>query len=128
LVKTKGRNAGPILSSDGTLVALHEEAGGIALYHADGQSPPTTMQAAGSGEYPVQFVEGGRALLVADTSTKEIALTVIDLATGHRQPWKRISLPMQRKSKSIVVTPDLKYYAYFLPRYSSNLYLVENLR
>jgi len=70
----------------------------------------------------------GRSLLVADSSSKDVVITVVDLATGLRRTWKRLSFSVQRKGKSIVVTPDLKYYAYYFPRYSSDLYLVENLR
>jgi len=126
LVKAQGRNAEPVLSPDGSIVALHEGAGGIALYRA-GNSQPAPLQGTQGLEYPVRFVEGGLSLLIADTSSKEISLTIVDLATGRRTPWKRLSLSVQSKGKPIVVTPDLKYYAYSLPRYSSNLYLVENL-
>ena len=80
-----------------------------------------------AAESPVRFVEAGRSLLVIDNSAKEIVLTVVDLASGHRQLWKRLSLSVLRKGKTIAVTPDLKYYAYCSPQYSSDLYLVENL-
>jgi hypothetical protein len=81
-----------------------------------------------AAESPIRFVDGGRSLLVADSSSKDVVITVVDLATGLRRTWKRLSFSVQRKGKSIVVTPDLKYYAYYFPRYSSDLYLVENLR
>jgi hypothetical protein len=127
LVKAKGRTADPTLSPDGTIVALHEERVGISLYRTGG-GQPTAVKGVVASEYPVRFVDGGRSLLVADTGSKEIVLTIVDLASGHRRPWKRLSLSVQRKGKAIVVTPDLKYYAYYSPRYSSDLYLVEDLR
>jgi serine/threonine protein kinase/Tol biopolymer transport system component len=130
LVKAKGRNTNPTLSPDGTTVALHRgdgESGGIFLYRA-GSSQPTAAMGVAASEYPVRFVDGGRSLLVADTSSKEVDLTLVDLSSGHRKLWKHLSLSVARTRKPLVVTPDLKYYAYDSPRYSSDLYLVENLR
>ena len=54
-------------------------------------------------------------------------LTRVDLADGHRTPWKRIKTEA-RNGLGIAVTPDLKYYAYAVQRYSSDLYVVDNLR
>jgi hypothetical protein len=39
LVRHQGRNAAPTLSSDGSVIALREEHGGISLYRADGSQP-----------------------------------------------------------------------------------------
>jgi hypothetical protein len=52
------------------------------------------------------------------------------LASGRRQLWKRLPSISRAGGPSfgVVVTPDLKYYAYTLPRYASDLYLVQNLR
>ena len=129
LVKAKGRNAVPTLSSDGTTVALHEGnrvSGGIFLYTAG--SKPIAAKGVAASEYPVRFVDSGRSLLVADMSGKDVDLTLVDLTSGHRKLWKHLSLGVASKRRPLVVTPDLKYYAYDSPRYSSDLYLVENLR
>jgi hypothetical protein len=75
----------------------------------------------------VGFAASGQALLVADVTNRGMVMTVIDLATGHREPWKRV-LTESRIDELFTATPDLKYYAYSIPRYSSVLYLVENLR
>jgi len=127
LLKAKGRNGNPTLSPDGTVVALHEEGGGISLYRA-GSTQPTVLKGVIGEESPIRFVEGGRALLVGNGRSKDVVITVVDLVTGQRRPWKELHLSVLRKGKAIVVTPDLKYYAYYAPRYSSDLYLVENLR
>lgn len=79
-------------------------------------------------EFPVRFVKGGKALLTVGQSGGELVLTVIDLASGRREPWKRISDEYASHANQLfVATPDLKYYAYPFPRYSSVLYTVENL-
>ena len=126
LVKAKARKSYPHLSPDGTTVALHEDGGGISLYRTGG-GPPTAVKGATASEYPVEFVEGGRSLLVEGAIGNEVVLSVLDLATGHRQPWKHLSISVHRDLSPIVVTPDLKYYAYDSPRYASDLYVVENL-
>ena len=126
LVKTKGRDSDPTISPDGATLALHEETGGISLYRA-GTSQPTVLKGVLGAESPIRFVGGGRSLLVGDSNSKDVTFTLIDLATAQRKPWKHLHFSVQRKGKGIVVTPDLKYYAYYSPRYSSNLYLVENL-
>jgi serine/threonine protein kinase/Tol biopolymer transport system component len=127
LVKPDGRQALPVLSPAGDVVALREGRAGISLYHADAkQSSP--LKAAHENEYPVRFVKSGKALLVAEQTGGELVLTVIDLASGHRELWKRIVDDYaSRGNKLFVATPDLKYYAYPFPKYSSVLYTVENL-
>jgi hypothetical protein len=78
-------------------------------------------------DYPIRFVKGGRALLTAQANASDVVLTIVDLASGRRESWKRISDDMVRPPNQLfVATPDLKYYAYQFPRYSSVLYLVEN--
>jgi eukaryotic-like serine/threonine-protein kinase len=128
LVKTDGRDTYPALSPNGDTVALREGRGGISLYHGNG-GQPVALKAASDKEYPIRFVKGGKALLVAEQTGGELALTVIDLASGHREAWKRIADDdSSPKNQLFVATPDLKYYAYPFPRYSSVLYTVDNLR
>jgi eukaryotic-like serine/threonine-protein kinase len=127
LVKSDARDTYAVLSPSGDTVALREGRGGISLYSGN-ESQPVPVKAATENEYPIRFVKSGKALLVAEQSGDELALTVIDLASGHRETWKR--LPdnySSRANQLFVATPDLKYYAYPFPRYSSVLYTVENL-
>jgi serine/threonine protein kinase len=129
LVKTDARDTYPVISPSGDTVALREGRGGISLYHDHGnESQPVPVTTASENEYPIRFVKNGTALLVAEQSGGELALTVIDLASGHRETWKRIPDDYSsRANQLLVATPDLKYYAYPFPRYSSVLYTVENL-
>lgn len=124
---TRARNSYPALSPDGKTVALREERGGISLYPADG-GQPVALKAASDSELPIRFASGGRSLLVAELSGRELVLTLVDVAGGRRQLWKRIPAESHSLTLTFVATPDLKYYAYPFPRYSSVLYTVENLR
>jgi Tol biopolymer transport system component len=127
LVKTDARDTYAVPSPSGDTVALREGRGGISLYH-ENESQPVPVKTASANEYPIRFVKSGKALLVAEQTGDQLALTVIDLASGHRETWKRIpDNYSSRANQLFVATPDLKYYAYPFPRYSSVLYTVENL-
>jgi serine/threonine protein kinase/Tol biopolymer transport system component len=134
LVKTDARDSYAVLSPDGDTVALREGRGGVSLYHDRGnenhgnESQPVPVKTASATEFPIRFIKDGKALLVAEQTGDELVLTVIDLANEHREPWKRIPEDYSsRANQLLVATPDLKYYAYPFPRYSSVLYTVENL-
>jgi hypothetical protein len=73
------------------------------------------------GEHPIRFLDQGRSLLTAQVTGKGTTVIAIDLATGRRQPFRQLTTRMVVGSQNMVVTPDLKYYAY-------DLYLVENLK
>jgi eukaryotic-like serine/threonine-protein kinase len=120
------RDSYPALSPDGKMAALRKEHDGIYLCPANG-SQSAKLKAASDEEFPIRFAEGGESLLVADPTGRELVLTLINLASGRRQLWKRFDSET-RADQLFVATPDLKYYAYPFPRYSSVLYTVENLR
>jgi len=96
------------------------------MYRMNG-SPPMALQGAKESEYPIRFANGGKSLLVSEATGHEFVLTLVDLAGGHRTPWKRIETG-ELDGSTIVVTPDLRYYAFGAPRYSSVLYIVANVR
>ncbi len=126
LVKKHGRDNFPVLSPNADTVALREN-GGVALYAASG-GQPLALKGSLNHEGPIRFVKGGKALLVGEATGSDVVLTIVDLASGHRDLWKRIPDDLASPSDQLfVATPDLKYYAYRYPRYSSVLYTVENL-
>ena len=128
LVKAGARNVSPHLSHDGELLALREEQGGISLYRA-GNPHPVSMKGVLESEYPVLFLTDGRSLLVGATSGNELELTLVDLTSGHRESWKSFPIDVQTGGEqfAFTATPDLKYYTYSSPRYTSDLFIVENL-
>ncbi len=135
LVATKGRDAFPVLSPDGRVVAMRDVSKGLVLIHLDQNSDQNkvvremiSVKESLPDEHPVRFFDGGRSLLTADVTGKGTSITAIDLATGRRQPFRQLTTRMVFGSQNMVVTPDLKYYAYAAPNYLSDLYLVENLK
>jgi eukaryotic-like serine/threonine-protein kinase len=127
LVTTHERHSYPVLSPDGKTLALRKQEGGVFLYPATG-GQPVALKGASESEYPIRFVSGGKSLLVAEMTGHELAFTLVELASGRRELWKRISSEARASQLLFVGTPDLKYYAYPNPRFSSVLYTVENLR
>lgn len=126
LLAANSKNSYPTLSTDGKIAALRQRGQGIALYPTDG-GKPFPLKGASNNEYPVLFPTGNKSLLVLEPTANEQILTLIDLASGRRQPWKRFPSEAHSDDQLFVATPDLKYYAYPLPRDSSVLYVVEDL-
>ena len=129
LVKATGRNSFPVLTSDGATLAIREENGGISLFHAR-DSNSLAVKGVLDSEYPIRFANGGRSLLVADPTPQELVLTMVELASGHRVPWKRFATErdIYAAAPLFVVTPDLKYYVYHSARNVSDLYVADGLR
>ena len=134
LIALKGRDAFPVLSPDGRVIALRDASKGLVLVHLDQNSDPgkahemISVKESLPDEHPVRFFEQGRSLLTAEVTGKGTSITSIDLATGRRQPFRQLTTRMVVGSQNMVLTPDLKYYAYAAPNYLSDLYLVENLK
>jgi hypothetical protein len=127
LVQAAARNSYPKISPDGAMLALKKDRGGIRIYRLNG-GQPTPLQGVKESEYPIRFVDGGKSLLVADAGERELVLTLVDLSSGKRRPWKQFDSKLLGFGQFAVVTPDLKYYAYQTSRLTSVLYMVDNLR
>jgi eukaryotic-like serine/threonine-protein kinase len=135
LIGSKGRDAFPVLSPDGRVVAMRDASKGLVLIHLEQNSDQNKVERemvpvkdSLPGEHPIRFFDHGRSLLTAEVTGKGTSVTSIDLATGRRQPFRQLTTRMVVGSQNMVVTPDLKYYAYAAPNYLSDLYLVENLK
>ena len=119
------RDAFPALAPDGKTAALHVEHEGIVLVSGD-SGQPVPLKGSSENEFPIVFTTDGKSLLVCDPTGTELILTLIDLGSGRRQLWKRFTSE-SRIDTLLTATPDLRYYAYPFPRFSSSLYTVEHL-
>ena len=127
LVAARGRNAFPTLSADGSTLAITDPGNGIFLFHGN-NNQGEKLKGSLPFEHPVQFVKEDHSLLVTSGTGAESDITLIDLTNSHRQLWKHVPSRTIGSGGVLAVTPDLKYYAYGVPNYSTDLYLVENLR
>ena len=53
-------------------------------------------------------------------------MNIVNLSDGRRTLWKPLKSESADASR-LVITPDLKYYAFSVPRYSSVLNIVNGL-
>jgi eukaryotic-like serine/threonine-protein kinase len=125
LVQGGSRNSYPKLSPDGRMLALRLERQGVLLKELDGSSL-VPLPAGREKEYPVRFTGDGKSLLVVEPTGHDFIVNIVNLADGRRTLWKQLKSESSDGSK-IVVTPDLKYYAFAVPRYSSVLHIVSGL-
>jgi len=74
----------------------------------------------------VRFSSDGRSLYVLENSDIPIRISRLDLSTGKRELWKELN-PSDpagiREFKTVLLTPDGKYYVYGLTRSVTSLYL-----
>jgi len=125
LIQGGSRNSFPKLSPDGRMLALRLERKGVLLNKLDG-SQLVPLSTGHEKEYPVRFTGDGKSLLVAEPTGHEVIANIVNLADGRRTPWKQFKSEGSDASR-FVVTPDLKYYAFAVPRYSSVLNIVSGL-
>jgi eukaryotic-like serine/threonine-protein kinase len=125
LVQGGSRNSFPKLSSDGRMLALRLQRKGVLLNKLDG-SELVPLSTGHESEYPVRFTGDGKSLLLAEPTGHEFIVNIVNLADGRRTLWKQLKSEGSDASR-IVVTPDLKYYAFTVPRYSSVLNIVSGL-
>jgi hypothetical protein len=75
----------------------------------------------------IRFTTDGKSLLLAEPTGHEFVVNLVNLADGRRTLWKQLKSEGMDASR-LVITPDLKYYAFTVPRYSSVLNIVSGLR
>jgi Tol biopolymer transport system component len=103
---------------------------GISLHPVDG-GPHRVIKGSQPDDRPVSWSGDGRALWIFRRGQVPAEVSQIDIATGQRQLWKRLSPPDATGVYSITdfrVTPDGRSYAYSYKRVISQLYAAEGLR
>jgi Tol biopolymer transport system component len=87
---------------------------------------------------PLQWTADGRGLFMArlggERPAHAIEVSIVELATGKRTPWRTLAppdivgVPRRGNRARIKVTPDGRWYAYPYIRTIADLYVVEGLR
>jgi serine/threonine protein kinase len=118
-----------LVSPDGKQVLGPKAEGGWVVYSTQGQ--PREALGIESDEFPVNWRSDNRSAFVRPNreSTATIPLTVVDLVTGKRSPWKEIR-PAQLvvEIHDLYITPDGRAYAYSFVLVQSDLYVARGLR
>jgi hypothetical protein len=107
------------------MLALRLERKGALLNKLDG-SQLVPLSTGHEREYPVRFTSDGKSLLLAEPTGHEFIVNIVNLSDGRRTLWKPLKSEGADASR-LVITPDLKYYAFSVPRHSSVLNIVNGL-
>ena len=84
-----------------------------------------------AGEEPIQWIDGGKAILVRQPGEVPARIWRVAVATGQRTFFRELTPPDLSGGTSITdvrFTPDLRSYAFDYWSLLSDLYLVEGLR
>jgi hypothetical protein len=100
----------------------------------DGDAQP--VPALKPSDAPLQWSEDGRYLYTADNTAEITSPTVdvvrVDLATGDRVLWKKLTPPdsvgVEALRTAIVITPDARAYCYSYMRRLGDLFVVNGLK
>lgn len=83
------------------------------------------------GDAPIGWSSDGRSLFVYRLGEVPAQVDKLDLATGHKQPWKQLVPPDVSgvtDISAILITPDGNNYVYEYGRTLSDLYLVNDVK
>jgi DNA-binding SARP family transcriptional activator/Tol biopolymer transport system component len=118
------------ISPDGKLIAAINPDQSIRLYPSGGGAPRLVAGVLPM-EVPIRWSQDGQALYVFDRGKMPASIYRIELASGERTFWKELMPPDPvgvHEMLRILLTPDLRGYAYTYTRDLSELYLVEGLQ
>jgi hypothetical protein len=93
---------------------------------------PRVLDGIEDGEISLGWADDGASIFVARFAKRglPIAITRVDLASGHREPVRELKGPAHRgelRVLGLVITPDGEGHAYSYVQTMSDLYLVEGL-
>jgi hypothetical protein len=129
-VLTPEGTVGFLVTRDGKYVFARDAKRQMLLYPIAGGDPQKLSFALGADERPVGFSADGKSILVTSPGIP-MKIALVDLATGHREPWKEIAPADPAGVQSIVTihfSADGKSYAYSTLRLLSDLYVVDGMK
>jgi Tol biopolymer transport system component len=116
---------GTLISPDG-LYLIAADAHNNNLFYPLAGGAPHPIAGLKQEDRIVRLSGDGRSLYVLENTDIPIRLSRLDLTTGHRELWKELN-PSDpagiREFKTVLLTPDGKYYVYGLTRSVTSLYL-----
>ena len=111
------------IASDGDTIAIARPAGGIALVSVSGK--PVRELAGAAGEVPLGFTGDGSALFVMHLAVDTLVLERIELATGTREPWARITPEQAPSYYKVALDADGGVITYSTNSDASDLYVLQ---
>ncbi|MCU1285171.1 MAG: serine/threonine protein kinase [Acidobacteriales bacterium] len=122
---------GDVVSPEGKELLAHDLQGNFFLYALGGASP-RAITAIQEGETPIQWLKGGRILIIRKKSeTTTVDTYLLDLDTGAKKPWKTFT-PKDKVGLlgiyNVQVTPDGAHYLLVESHAFSSLFVVKGLK
>ena len=118
------------ISPDGRQVAIvAADQKSVLLPVEGGESRPIAGMEV--GDAPISWAADGRSLFVYHLGDVPAHVYKLDVATGHKQPWKQLIPPDVSgvtDVSAIFITPDGNNYVYEYGRTLSDLYLVNDVK
>jgi eukaryotic-like serine/threonine-protein kinase len=119
------------ITGDSRFFVARDPEGRALLWPIAGGKPRALPGFEPNEDAAVLFPADGRTLLVYRFREMPMPVVRLDLATGRREPWRRLAPPDPAGVVAIDglnVSPDLAAYVYHYIRRQSDLYLVEGIR
>lgn len=128
-ISPEGTAFGP-LSPDGKSIAILSGDGKLVLFSVTGgKSRPVPLDEPDWS--PLNWTSDGKSLFISKNVDNVVWIERLNLDTGRREPWKKIS-PLDPDTLSPIpdleITPDGQTYAYSYSRTVSVLYLIRGLQ
>lgn len=117
------------ISPDGKRFVVFEQSAQLWRICAVAGGDCVALPGAEERDFPLAWSADGHSIFVSQTEPKS-AIFKIDLATGHRQVWKEVTIPDPVGAKQVfaaAITPDGKSYASSLTRRLDTLYVANGL-
>ena len=116
---------GTLVSSDG-LYLIAADVHNNKLFYPLAGGAPHAIAGLKQEDRIIGLRDDGRSLYVLENTDIPIKISRLDLSTGQRELWKELN-PSDpagiREFKTVLLTPDGKYYVYGLTRSVTSLYL-----
>jgi Tol biopolymer transport system component/predicted Ser/Thr protein kinase len=117
------------VSPDGRFV-LTASAGSFFVYPLNG-GEPRPIRGLTEDDFPVGWAADGQSIYVLRVDEALVRISLLDLATGRRRPWKEIEPPDSEAVNylwSVLLTPDGQSYVHSYSRWLADLYVIDGLK
>jgi Tol biopolymer transport system component len=109
---------------------LAVSAGSHFVHPLDG-GEPHPIRGLTEDDWPVGWTADGRSIYVLRATEPHARISLLDLATGQRRPWKEIELPDPEAIHylwNVLLTPDGRSYVHSYSRWLADLFVIEGVK
>jgi len=119
------------ISPDGRSIVARGPDGQIAIYPTEPGREPQPVPGLEPEDMPLRWTADGRSLYVTRFSALPGVIDVVDVASGHRTPWKKFQPPDPsgvEQAGPAMISPDGTTYVYSFRRVLGDLFLATGIK